>query len=140
MWKVYRRRRPIVHLDLWSRWTKNQKKIITDKIITMNVQCRLKEKENREIVAVDNTIVTLLLKQNFDCWGWQQGCPGEILWVPLNINNCLWSCDYEWSNRKHSYTVRYNNFIYRWFVNIPWFYNKHATIYIIKWPACYKIL
>ena len=33
----------------------------------MNVQCRLKEKENREIVAVDNTIVTLLLKQNFDC-------------------------------------------------------------------------
>jgi len=45
------------------------KKIIPDKII--NLQCRLKEKENREIVEVDNTIVTLLLKQNRDFWGRQ---------------------------------------------------------------------
>jgi hypothetical protein len=25
-----------------------------------------------------------------------------------SLNNCQRSCDYQWSNRKHSYTVRYN--------------------------------
>jgi hypothetical protein len=56
-----------------------------------------------EVVAVDSNVVEV--DNNV------YRSKGYFKVVNERMNNCLRSCDYKWSNSKHSYTMMYNNII-----------------------------
>ena len=103
------------------------------------------------IVVGGNTIVTPPLKENRECRDWRKitssyVCSTKVVfevdnrvvyqfWIHFlvvreHIINCLRSCDYRWSNRKHSYTVRDNNFVcYRWRLHYCHHYTECHWLY-----------